>query len=199
MRLPEGNQAEVLDAIRRESLTTTELAGVVDLWLGCAERRQLEYLLQHPREALSQAKGTLPAAHDPRLSEDGNRVWKRVGLLLDVLGRLEVWLAHHGRTGPTPEDRAILVPRFRRLARDAGSVAALSQDFVSELEPRGRSPHATRSSGCIMAAPRNAALPVCWESTARAWDACWRITRIAVRGLRTRNVSAGRVCWTRSR
>jgi len=70
-----------LEAIRRETLTTAELAGVVDLWLGCAaEQRQQEYLLRHPREALSQAKGTLPTAHDPRLSEDGNRVWKRVGL-----------------------------------------------------------------------------------------------------------------------
>ena len=134
VRLPEGNQAEVLEAIRREALSGAELAGVVDLWLGCAERRQQEYLLRHPREALSQANGKLPAVHDPRLSEDGNRVWKRVGLLLDVLGRMEVWLAHQGRTGLTPEDRVILLPRFQRLARDAGSVAALSQDFVGELE-----------------------------------------------------------------
>src|SRR6516162_2595052 len=126
VRLPEGNQAEVLETIRREALSGAELAGVVDLWLGCAERQQQQYLLRHPREALSQANRTLPAAHDPRLSEDGNRVWKRVGLLLDVLGRMEVWLAHHGRTGLTPKDRAILGPRFQRLARDAGSVAALS-------------------------------------------------------------------------
>lgn len=57
-----------------------------------------------------------------------------MGLLLDVLGRMEVWLEHHGRTGLAPEDRLILVRRFQRLARDAGSVAALSQDFVGELE-----------------------------------------------------------------
>ena len=67
----------------------------------CCQQRQQEYLLRHPREALSQAKGTLPTAHDPRLSEDGNRVWKRVGLQLDALGRMEVWLAHHGHTGLT--------------------------------------------------------------------------------------------------
>ncbi len=102
VRLPEGNQAEVLETIRREALSGAELAGVVDLWLGCAERQQQQYLLRHPREALSQANRTLPAVHDPRLSEDGNRVWKRVGLLLDVLGRMEVWLAHQGRTGLTP-------------------------------------------------------------------------------------------------
>ena len=134
VRLPEGNQAEVLDAVRREALSTAELASVVTLWLGCSERPQQEYLLHHPREALSQAHGTLPTAHDPRLSEDGNRVWKRVGFLLEGLGRMEVWLAHHGRTGVTPGDRAILAPRFQRLARDAASVATLSQDFVSELE-----------------------------------------------------------------
>jgi hypothetical protein len=47
---------------------------------------------------------------------------------------MEVWLAHQGRTGLTPEDRVILLPRFQRLARDAGAVAALSRDFVGELE-----------------------------------------------------------------
>ena len=105
VRLPEGNQAEVLEAIRREALSGAELAGVVDLWLGCAERRQQEYLLRHPREALSQANRTLPAVHDPRLSADGNRVWKRVGLLLDVLGRMEVLWAVVSNSGfRVPED-----------------------------------------------------------------------------------------------
>src|SRR5271168_3269991 len=44
VRLPEGNQAEVLEAIRREALSGAELSGVVDLWLRCSERRQQEYL-----------------------------------------------------------------------------------------------------------------------------------------------------------
>ena len=61
VRLPQGNQAEVLDAVRREALSGAELAGVVDLWLGCAERSQQQYILAHPREALSQAKGVSPA------------------------------------------------------------------------------------------------------------------------------------------
>jgi hypothetical protein len=133
-RLPQGNQTEVLEAIRREALSSAELGGVVDLWLRRSERRQQEYLLAHPREALSQAQGVLPAVRDPRLSDAGNQVWKRIGMLLDALGRMEVWLAHQGRTGLTPEDRLILSPRFQRLGRDAGSVAALSRDFVGELE-----------------------------------------------------------------
>jgi ParB/RepB/Spo0J family partition protein len=134
VRLPQGNQAEVLDAVRREALSGAELAGVVDLWLGCADRSQQQYILVHPREALSQAKGLSHVGRDPRLSEAGNHVWKRVGLLLDVLGRMEVWLAHHGRAGLTAEDHAILAPRFEKLSRDAGSVAALSLDLVNELK-----------------------------------------------------------------
>jgi hypothetical protein len=84
--------------------------------------------------SLSQAKGVLPSVRDPRRAKPATKVWKRVAMLLDVLGRMEVWLAHQGRTGLTPEDRVILLPRFQRLSRDAGSVAALSRDFVGELD-----------------------------------------------------------------
>ena len=134
VRLPEGNQGEVLDAARREALAGAELTGLVDLWLGCATASQQQYILAHPREALSQAKGLVHAVRDPRLSQAGNHLWKRIGLLLDVLGRMEVWLAHHGRSGLTAEDRVMLTPRFEKLSRDAGSVAALSSDLVNELK-----------------------------------------------------------------
>jgi len=133
VRLPEGNQAEVLQVIRREALSGTELTGVVDLLLASPGREQQAYVLAQPREALSQAQGFLPSTRDPRLSEAGNQVGKRLGILLDLLARMEVWLAHRGRTGLTPEDRSVLSPRFQRLAREAGAVAALSQDLVSEL------------------------------------------------------------------
>ena len=133
VRLPEGNQAEVLQAARREALSGAELTGVVDLWLACTDQTQQQYVLAQPREVLTQAKGITSCARDPRLSEAGNRVWKRIGLLLDVLGRMEVWLAHYGRTGLTAEDRAILAPRFEKLSRDATSVAALSRDLIGEL------------------------------------------------------------------
>src|SRR6185437_1429575 len=80
VQLPQGNQAEMLDALRREALSSAELAGVVKLWLGCTDSSQQQYILAHPREALSQAKGLTPTGRDPRLSEAGNHVWKRVGL-----------------------------------------------------------------------------------------------------------------------
>ena len=135
---------------------------------------------------------------DPRLSEAGNQVWKRVGLLLDVLGRMEVWLAHHGRAGLTPEDRVILSPRFQRLARDAGSVAALSQDFVSELEQRMRESHATRSSACTMAALRSARIARLLGIARKSVDRVLmehEHRRAGKPG--KRSARAGRACWTR--
>lgn len=136
VRLPEGNQAEVLQVIRREALSTVELTAMVDLLLECPGRRQQEFVLQNPREALAQKKGFVAvSSRDPRLSPTGNEVFRRLGVLIEMLAKMEVWLTTRGRTALTPGDHAILQPRFERLARDAASVAALSQDFISELHP----------------------------------------------------------------
>ena len=134
VRLPAGNQAGILDVVRRETLSTVELTGIVDLWLECPGRIPQQYLLQHPREALAQAKGVALPTRDPRLSPSANRIFQQLGSLLGMLERMEVWLAHHGRSGLTPGDRRILTPRFEKLSRGAASVAALSADMATELE-----------------------------------------------------------------
>jgi ParB-like chromosome segregation protein Spo0J len=138
VRLPTGNQTEVLELVRREGLSTNELTGIVDLWVQCPARLQQQYILQHPREALAQEKGVDLPPRDPRLSTAGNRIFEQLGTLLRQLARMEVWLAHQGRTGITPEDRRILQPRFERLSRDATSVAALSADMAVECDHDGR-------------------------------------------------------------
>ena len=109
---------------------------MVDLLLECPARRQQEFVLQNPREALAQKKGFVAvSSRDPRLSQTGNEVSKRLGFLIEMLAKMEVWLTTRGRTVLTPGDQAILRPRFERLARDSAAVATLSQDFVSELQP----------------------------------------------------------------
>jgi len=152
VRLPAGNQTSILDLVRRESLSTIELTGIVDLWLESPSRLPQQYILQHPREALAQAKGVELPSRDPRLSPPGNRIFEQLGALLRLLARMEVWLAHQGRAAITPEDRRILQPRFEKLTRDAASVAALSGDMVMECETDGRidtqsdHPHVVRKS-----------------------------------------------------
>ena len=106
VRLPAGNQAEVLVAMRHAALTAAELDGVVALWQAATGRAQQEYLLAQPREALQQAQHQSGWSHDPRLSRAGNRLARRLSQLLEGLTRLESWLRRRryrvgaGRTGP---------------------------------------------------------------------------------------------------
>jgi len=132
VRLPRGNQTELLEAVHREDLTSREIEGVVDLLLASTGESQRRFVLAHPREALSQAEGRQVPASDPRLSPAGNRICRKVGLVRDLLAGLENWLRCRGRTDLTPRDRAILDPAFESLGRDARAVAELVDDFLSE-------------------------------------------------------------------
>jgi ParB-like chromosome segregation protein Spo0J len=129
-RLPVGNQAAVLAAARRTTLTMTEVQGVIDLLRG-ATPEQEALLLQDPRAALRQAAGVPGPVRDPRLSPAGNRLARQLGLLLELLSRVENWQRHPGLAELKRDDRRLLGPQFARLARDARSVA----DLVDELWP----------------------------------------------------------------
>lgn len=135
VRLPHGNQGEMLEVIRREALTVHELEGVVDLLLSAPTGELRRYILESPREALVQAAGPCLPARDPRLSPAGSQVWKRLGMLLEMLARMEGWLTHQGLAGLTAKDRQVLAPRFERLSRDAMSVATLSRDLIGQIVP----------------------------------------------------------------
>jgi ParB-like chromosome segregation protein Spo0J len=133
VRLPAGNQPETLGAYRRESLSTSELRGVVDLLLAAPARPQQGYVLEKPREALAQANALFVPAHDPRLSREGNRLGRNLGYLLDRLSRMETWLGLRGQADLTIADRKILDPQVSRLSRDARRVSELAEDFHAEI------------------------------------------------------------------
>jgi ParB-like chromosome segregation protein Spo0J len=138
VRLPAGNQPEVVAAVHRETLTAVELEGVVGLLCAAPGRAQQESILAEPRQALRQARSETGWAWDPRLSRSGNRIARRLADVLEGLGRLENWLRSRGRAGLTPCDVLALTPAFVRLARDAHGVAALADDFLGELHAHDR-------------------------------------------------------------
>jgi ParB-like chromosome segregation protein Spo0J len=127
-RLPVGNQVGVLSAARRESLTVTEVQGVIDLLPG-ATPEQEQLLLTDPRSALLQAQGVSSPARDSRLSPAGNRLARQVGMLRDLLAHLENWQRHPGLAELKREDRRLLGPQFMLLAGDATRVANLINDL----------------------------------------------------------------------
>jgi ParB-like chromosome segregation protein Spo0J len=135
VRLPPGNQVALLDVIRREALTLHEVEGVVTLLLTAPTAARQTSILRAPREALAQSDGPCLPARDPRLSPAGHQIWRRLGVLLELLARIDDWLTQRGLTDLTPRDHHALAPRVARLARDAMSVAVLAQDLVSAERP----------------------------------------------------------------
>ena len=138
VRLPAGNQPEVLAAFHRDELTAAELEGVVDLLGAAPGRSQQEYILAQPRQALQQARQETGWAYDPRLSRAGNRVARRLAAVLDGLSHMETWLHHQGRAGLSPCDRSVLAPGFARLADGARGVAVLTDDLIAEFHVHDR-------------------------------------------------------------
>jgi ParB-like chromosome segregation protein Spo0J len=127
-RLPAGNQPAVLTAARRATLTVAEVQGVIGLLQG-ATPEQEALLLLDPRAALLQAAGVPGPVRDPRLSPAANRLARQLGLLLDLLSRVENWQRHPGLAELKRDDRRLLAPQFARLARDARSVANLADEL----------------------------------------------------------------------
>ena len=125
-RLPVGNQAAVLAAARREALTALEVQGVVDLLQGASQEQEAS-VLQSPRAALRQQEAV--PVRDPRLSPAGNRLARRLSLLLDVLARQETWQRHPGLAELKRDDRRLLAPGVRRLASAARTVANQIDDL----------------------------------------------------------------------
>lgn len=127
-RLPVGNQVAVLTTARRQSLTLAEVQGVIDLLQG-ASPEQEALLLQDPRAALLQAAGGSGPVRDPRLSPAGQRLARQVGMLLELLGRLENWQRHPGLAELSRDDRRLLAARFARLAGESRRVANLVEEL----------------------------------------------------------------------
>jgi hypothetical protein len=132
-RLPAGNQQEVLETGRRNSLTAAELRGVVDLLLASGTREKTAFVLEKPRSALREVQAVEVRGWDPRLSAAGNRVSRQLAAVLDQLARMANWLRHQGRGDLAMCDRGVLEPAFVRLASEAQVVSELTEDFVKEI------------------------------------------------------------------
>ena len=133
-RLPRGNQHAVLATATQAALTSRELSEVVDLLSASSTTEQTNFVLTKPREALRQAQDTSVPHWDPRLSAAGNRVAKRLALLLDCLGKMNTWLRWEGRGQLQACDRGPLTPGFVKLESEARLVLEAVGDFLQEFQ-----------------------------------------------------------------
>ena len=107
---------------------------MVDLLLASSTQEQTAFVLSDPRRALRQADERFIHYWDPRLSVAGNRVAKRLALLLDCLARMPSWLRYQGRGELQACDREPLTAGFQRLVEEARLVSEISADFLRELK-----------------------------------------------------------------
>jgi hypothetical protein len=133
-RLPRGNQQAALRCAQRFTLTSRELSDVVDLLQASSTREQVAFVLEKPREALRQAQDSYVHRWDPRLSVEGNRIAKRLSLLLDLAAKMNHWLRLDGRGELQACDRAPLIDGFTKLQRESQLLAEATIDFVKELQ-----------------------------------------------------------------
>jgi hypothetical protein len=106
----------------------------VDLLCASSTTEQTDFVLIKPREALRQSQDTAVHYWDPRMSPAGNRVAKRLALLLDCLGKMNTWLRWEGRGQLQACDRGPLTPGFVQLGQEAGVILEATGDFLKELQ-----------------------------------------------------------------
>jgi hypothetical protein len=107
---------------------------VVDLLLSSSTQEQTSFVLTDPRRALRQADDRYVHCWDPRLSVAGNRVAKRLSLLLDCLTKMQSWLRYQGRGDLQACDRQPLESGFEKLSSESQQVAEAAEDFLKELK-----------------------------------------------------------------
>lgn len=133
-QLPRGNQNAALRCASEHALTSRELSETVRLLQSASTREQTQFVLERPREAIRQSQDAYVHQWDPRLSSVGNRVARRLGLLLDGATKMHHWLRLTGRSELQACDRSVLLPSFLKLRDESARLHEASSDFVKELE-----------------------------------------------------------------
>jgi hypothetical protein len=133
-RLPRGNQNAVMATAVSASLTSRELSDVVDLLTASSTTEQQDFVLTKPREALRQSQADYVHQWDPRMSASGNRVAKRLTLLLDCTAKMNTWLRYTGRAELQAVDREPLTSGFVKLQQEASLLSEATADFLKELK-----------------------------------------------------------------
>jgi len=133
-QLPRGNQNAAMQCASQHSLTSRELSEAVRLLQSASTQEQTQFVLEKPREAIRQSQDSYVHQWDPRLSSAGNRIARRLGLLLDLATKMNHWLRLTGRSELGACDRPILLPGFVKLGQECALLAESSSDFIKELQ-----------------------------------------------------------------
>jgi ParB/RepB/Spo0J family partition protein len=133
VKLPRGNQAQALQVIITQGLTSRECAIVVERLLKAKNIQEAEYICNHSREVIRDAlRGD--KLHDSRLSEHGNRLLKARELLrlqVNILGG--VLKSEHTAQLPD-EQKEIVLPAMNELVAPMGRLTDIIHQTLKSYE-----------------------------------------------------------------
>lgn len=133
VKLPRGNQAQALQVITTQRLTSRECAVVVEKLLKAKNTQESAYIYNHSREVIRQAlRGD--KLHDSRLSDHGNRLLKARELLrlqVNILGG--VLQSEHTAQLPA-EQKAMVLPAMNELVAPMGRLTNIIHQTLKSHE-----------------------------------------------------------------
>lgn len=133
VKLPRGNQGEVLEVVTRERLTSRECAIVVKRLLKAKGTQEAGYIYSHSHEVIRQdLQGD--KLHDSRLSDHGNRLLKARELLrlqVNILGG--VLQSEHTVQLPA-EQKAMVLPAMTELVAPMGRLTEIIHQTLKSYE-----------------------------------------------------------------
>ncbi len=133
VKLPRGNQAQALQVIITQGLTSRECAIVVERLLKAKNTQEAEYIYNHSREVIQEAlRGD--KLYDSRLSDHGNRLLKARELLrlqVNILGG--VLQSEHTAQLPA-EQKEMVLPAMNELVAPMGRLTEIIHQTLKSYE-----------------------------------------------------------------
>jgi ParB family transcriptional regulator, chromosome partitioning protein len=133
VKLPRGNQAQILEVVMAEGLTSRECAIVVEKLLKAKTPQEAEYLYSQCREVIRQAlQGE--KLHDSRLSVHGNRLLK-ARELLRLQTNILTGALQSEHTAQLPVDQqAMVLPAMNELVAPMGRLIDIIHQTLKSYE-----------------------------------------------------------------
>jgi ParB-like chromosome segregation protein Spo0J len=134
-RLPRGNQAEAAQAVARHTLSSRQVAGLVDV-LTTVDPEQRAEVLRNPLNHLPPARRAADAepATDARLSDVANRVRQQLLRIHGAANRLDELFLNHPPASFSERDMTLLADLATPILSDTGTQLERVRELVLSQE-----------------------------------------------------------------
>lgn len=129
VKLPRGNQAEIMQLIITHHITSKDAGVLVERYLSSTSADQQQYILSNPLQAIAQSRKK-QEIYDARLTHHGNRLLKTMELLM-IQQHIFISQMSHPLTGKlTQTEKDLLDPKLDRLEKIAQKTVSVFKNTM---------------------------------------------------------------------